>query len=55
MAAILANETEFKRAMEDIDDSFANLLTPANVAIPDTYADEVNYRPAAQQWTVRTP
>lgn len=55
LGAVLAGEAEFKRAMKAANEVLADLTAPASFAIPDTYNEEVNYRPAIQQWVVCTP
>lgn len=54
-SAARAAEAEFKRAMDASNEALADLLAPANFAIPDTFNEEVNHRPAIQQWVVCTP
>lgn len=57
-AAILAEESEFKRAMKAADIALDDLIDPES-AIKTTFSTtynfddtEVNNRPAVQQWTV---
>lgn len=60
-AAILAGEAEFKHAMKSVNDELSGRIDSAIVAKTALSAthifddSEVICRPAAQQWTVRTP